>query len=293
MIGPSSGCGYAGLGSLDGDGDLASDTQPSGGEASGDGDDSMHLGGGSATGGKGNGGVIEPDGTGGVPGSGGRNGEIDVWDGTRTPCSLQCADSLLLYRPFEVGIPGVVKEDTDASVTQSTDVVHSGKYSLATSQGAPHSDAQITDAIRPISDDHIYYRAWIYIPEGAITDWFKVLAFNGSSEGMDVNFHASGAIEIYSQLSGASLLSDVDVVPVGEWFCLQVHDFVANMDGLVEVSVNEEEVVTMTATDTQPGLGVDNLVYGLAETGPSQTGATIYTDDIVASTEPVPCGPLP
>ena len=63
-------------------------------------------------------------------------------------------------------------------------------------------------------------------------------------------------------------------------------------DGRVAVSVNEKQVLAVSGWDTRAGANIDKIVYGIAETGSEQTGATIHMDDIVASAQPVPCSPL-
>lgn len=230
-------------------------------------------------------------GSGGTDGSGGALETPANWDNSLEPCSRDCPQPLLLYRRFEGELLGEIKEDAGAFVGVGDEFVHSGLHSLATAQGGPQSDAQITDRIDPVESGDLFYRAWIYVPRGAINHWIKVLAFNGSSEGTDVNMYENGSVEIYSQITSASEESIPDVVPVDEWFCLQVHAVVEN-DGQVELWINDKNVLSMMHVDTLPGTGVDNIVYGIAETGSDQTDATIYTDDIVASTKPVPCGPI-
>lgn len=223
---------------------------------------------------------------------GGAFGGAGNYEAPNTPCSLACLAPFLLYRNFEEGLPLVgIKEDQGATVARTTEVVHGDDYALAATQGAPGTDAQITEQIHRVVGAHIYYRAWMFVPEGAITDWLKVLAFNGIlTEGINVNLTASGAAEIYSQITGESAISRDNVVPQGEWFCLRTATFVDNVNGTVELVINDRTVTFVESWDTLPGPEISNIVYGIAETGAEQTGATLYFDDILAATEPIGCG---
>lgn len=294
----ATGCGYLGLelnsetidppghGDGDDDGGGQGGRHGEGGRnGDGDGDDSDESSSGVGEGGaRASGGST---GSGATDGSGGAN-SLDE-------CSISCVWPVLLHRTFEAGLPSApaqIKEDPDAFVGTTDQLFRSGSFSLVTTQGETETDAEITDFINPMMLGHLYYRAWIYLPEGAVNDWIKVIAFNGATEGTDVNLLSNGAVEIYSHIASTSSKSGSGQVPTGEWFCLQTHVFIDNFEGRVEVLVNEESVLEVSAWDTRPGPGVNNLVYGIAETGPKQSGATIYTDDVVASAEPVPCGPF-
>ena len=271
------GCGYAGLG-LDASGDVEGSggaTAHAGGTTGGDGD-AMNLGGS----------------MGGGLGEGGTQGTGGAFAIPPFPCSTECLEPFLLYRSFELGIPGQVKEDPGAIVERSTEIVHGGEHSLCTAQGEPGTDAQITDAIDGVVEGQIYFRAWMYVPQGAITDWLEVLAFNGPlTEGLAVNLLDDGGVEILSHISNESSQSDAGLIPQGEWFCLQTHSVIDDTNGSFEVFVNEDFAVSLDQVDTLPATRVDNIVYGIAETGPEQTGAALYFDDIVVSTKPVDCEP--
>jgi hypothetical protein len=231
------------------------------------------------------------DGTGGLAGTGGAGSSNEVWDAPLVECSTDCIEPVLFYEPFEDDLTGVIKEDAGAFVGYTTEVVHSGASSLVASQGEPESDAQITNSLDPGVTGDLYYRAWLYVPTGTVNDWVKILALNGSSvEGIDLNLLSNGGLEVYSQLTSDSVASTDNVVPLDEWFCLQVHADVAN-NGTAAVWVNEQLVINVSGWNTQPGGSVDRIVYGIAETGSNQTGATIYTDDIIAATAAIPCGP--
>lgn len=275
--------GRSGKGGRSGDGDGDANSS---GDGDGDGNSSGDGEGGAANG---SGGASA---SGGARGTGGVTGNRGIWDNALEPCSTGCREPLLLYRSFEDDLPPGAKVDEGATLRLTQRIMHSGQYSLATTQGDPETDAQITEYIDPVLFESLYYRAWIYVPEGAISDWIKVVAFNGQASGTDVNLLSNGAVEIYSQISGESAQSAAERTPASEWFCLQVHIYVDNVVGQVEVSVNEKQMIAATDWDTRPGSSINNIVYGIAETGSKQTGATIYTDDIVASAEPVPCSPL-
>lgn len=262
-----------GDGDGDGDGDL-----PSGGMQDGSGGSFPPGGGGFSFGG-----------FGGFGGLGGRGG----YEPPDAPCTFACPSPFLLQQNFEAGLPLLgIKEDEGAAVELTTEVVRGGEFALATTQGAPGTDAQITERINRVVGAHIYYRMWLLVPEGAIDDWLKVLALNGIvTEGLDINITSSGAVEIYSHMTGQRAVSPEAVVPEGEWFCLRTTTFVDNVNGSVELSINDRPVAYAQNWDTLPGAEIDNIVYGIGETGAEQTDATIYFDDILASTEPVPCSP--
>lgn len=291
IFGISPACGHLGL-------DTLVDDEPSvtqsGGQTAGDGD-----GDGEATGGMqdGTGGAALPTGGtfsfGGLAGGGGLGGG-GAFEVPSIPCTFACPDPFLLYQNFEDGLPlfGIV-EDEGATVELSTERVHRDEFSLCATQGLQGTDAQITERINRVVGAHIYYRAWMFVPQGAVTDWLKVLAFNGiATEGIDVNLTAARAAEIHSQMTSQTALSPEGVVPEGEWFCLRTTTFVDNVNGSIELSINDQTVLRVESWDTLPGPEIDNIVYGIAETGAEQTGATVCFDDILASTEPITCTSL-
>lgn len=288
-LGSTEGCGYLGLDPLV-DENVSVTTGGSGGDGDGDGDGDLPSGGLQ----EGIGGSLPPGGGGfsfGGFGGGGGLGGRGGYEPPDAPCTYACPDPFLLYQDFEAGLPLLgIKADEGAAVVLTTEIVHGHDYALSATQGEAGTDAQITERIRRVVGAHIYSRMWLFIPEGAINDWLKVLAFNGIVlEGLDVNLTSSGAAEIYSHMTGQKAVSPGAVVPENEWFCLRTTTFVDNVNGSVELSINDHTVAYVQNWDTLPGAEIDNIVYGIGETGPEQTDATIYVDDILASTEPVPC----
>jgi len=165
-----------------------------------------------------------------------------------------------------------------------------GTYSLAVTSGLPGSEAEIGEEIVGLSSGALYFRAWFYIPEGVITDSLKLAAFNGATEaGVDVLARGDGTIEIGVPGAFHSLRSEYVAYPTEQWFCLQVDHHIDSVQGAVDVRVDKESVVSLRDVDTLPELSVSRIIYGIGISGSSQASATIYVDDVLASTEAVGC----
>lgn len=198
---------------------------------------------------------------------------------------------VLVNRTFEFGIAGTPQLTGGGTIQRSTEIVHTGEYSLVATQGIPGSEAEISELIPLRSSGRLFVRAWIYVPDGAITDWVKFFGFNGDSfEGMDVSGLSTEAVEVAFHTQLLEMVSLPAAFPSSEWFCLQVDTWVNDAPfGSMSVSVNEKPVVDLDQVDTRPGTGITDVVFGIAATGAMQTGASIYYDDLAIGYQEIPC----
>lgn len=283
------GCGYVGLvDELTSDPDGFGGATGTGGQTNGghgpggDGSGGSHS---EVTGGSaGESGSVSTGGLGGAEGSGGTTA-IPAY-----PCSTTCDDPFLLYRSFEIGVPVVPHITLGGEVTRDKEKVRVGDYSMRFTQDKPGSKAELSELIDVVASGSIYLRTWVFIPEGAVTDWIRLLAFNGAGDsGIDIDVREGQFITSYVRPSRYGESSEPKAYPVSSWFCLQVGIDVNDADGTVKVEVDGETVLSHDEVDTMPGRGIDRVVYGLGASGVRQTGATVYFDDIVVSTQPVTC----
>jgi len=248
------------------------------------GDDSNASGGASSTGGAGWGGM-DGGGSVGEPSTGGESATLPI-----LPCTFNCPEPYLIYRAFELGVPVTTSTTLGGVVQRSTEEAYRGTHSMEFMQGGPAGEAEITESIGMRLSDGLHLRAWVFIPHGAVTDSFKIVAFNGgATPGIDVSIHANGAVEAYSYGSSDSAISEENRAIFGEWFCLQVGAELSETAGSVTVLVNEKLAITLAPTDTLPPDAISRVVYGLAATSMEQMGASVYFDELVISTELVGC----
>jgi len=224
-------------------------------------------------------------GMGGASSTGGEPGTLPIM-----PCALNCPDPYLIYRAFEWGVPLTTFTTFGGSVQRSTEEVYRGLHSMEFLQGQPMSEAEIRDPLGTRSSGALHLRAWVFIPEGAVTDWLKIVAFNaGTTAGIDVNIHASGEVEVSTVEPAQSAFSEQHRAVFGEWFCLQVAVDLSDTQGSVTASVDETPAVTLAPADTLATGSISRVVYGIAATGSNQVGGAIYLDELVIATEAVGC----
>jgi hypothetical protein len=93
--------------------------------------------------------------------------------------------------------------------------------------------------------------------------------------------------------SGSTYTSAVGKIPMDGWFCLQLVATVSNTQGSSKIDINQSTVLTLPTIDTQPGEGLNYFTYGVLPAEQSQSNGTVYWDDVIVDTLPVPCSSSP
>lgn len=234
------------------------------------------------------------DGAGGAEQAGGTGGAT-----VADPCSQSCeelpTDTLFVHSALS-GIPLGASENNNASITIDTSFPRnqeSSVFKLTTDDN--ESEAEIGVNFPLLSEGDLLFRAWMRVPEGPMNEWVKVVGFNpefGSvpegqlNTGVHVRIDPMGRILVLHAEGGTPSSSDVDAYPRDVWFCLQVLVTIDDEKGVIDVRVDGASVLRIQDVDTSPGVGVERIVYGIAEIGPGEESHEIYFDEVYAA---VPC----
>ena len=111
----------------------------------------------------------------------------------------------------------------------------------------------------------------------------------GSEYELDFNVHDGGYVHTFFHNGPYKEESEANAFPTGEWFCFQIEDYMHDVDGFLEVSINENPVVTMDGYDTLPAIPYDFINFGIAYSTEEQLGAEIHWDDVIIDDEYIPC----
>ena len=176
----------------------------------------------------------------------------------------------------------------NASLALSEDEVLFGESALKASQGDLYSQARLIHKVPRVRSSDIYFRGWLYVPEGSVTGKVKLVSFrSSSSDGIDVNVNANQRFDVFHHDTLQRSWSPI-VFEEGSWSCLQVSIFAHPYLGSYEVSLNQELILEATDTDTQPG-PIDYVEFGLLWSEEGQEGGSIYWDEVASSDSPIPC----
>jgi hypothetical protein len=213
-------------------------------------------------------------------------------DACAPDCSARYADALY-FEDFEAtdhAVPEVAVATNGALLEVTHEESKNGEHSLHAVQGGYQSEAEVRAALpSPTTSGQLYARAWVRVPEGAVTGTFKVLALNGGmAPGLDFNLLPGGVLDIYSQITTGFWRSGRDAYPTNEWFCLEVAVDVSDTFGSVSLSVGGARAFS-APTDTLPEGGVAQAVYGFAFGSVEQTGGEVFIDDVVVDDKPIGC----
>ena len=198
----------------------------------------------------------------------------------------------------EAGKGGSAADLPDTSVAVSTDVAHSGRYSVKITNGAV---AVYEDAHLWRQDDYptdAYYSAWFYLPRTYQTtaDW-SIVQFEVPNAGDAGVLSLEVDIDLRSLPTGDLILSVYDhraaylrsptpdpaiLVPIGQWFQIEAFYRSAN-DPTGRLTVWIDGQVNY---DLHRPFGANNPVYwtvGSKTQGLSPAESVIYMDDAAIS----------
>jgi hypothetical protein len=207
-------------------------------------------------------------------------------------CASRCdsPNGYLVESGFEGDMPGELVETNGATGWLETEIVHSGNASFGVTQGATGTEAEIIEVFDAVKDAELYFRGWIYLTDGSVKSWLKLVAFHGGElEGANFFALQNLAFRVELETDLAEKTSVEGIVPENQWFCLQIAMRIADVGGYVKVQVDKNEVFALEQVDTDPGAGITRVVYGIADTGNDQWGATAYFDDVAVDTAYLPC----
>lgn len=182
---------------------------------------------------------------------------------------------------------------TDSGVAEVVaDPVYRGSGALGSRTSVTGDrTASITRDFGTHSTGQIYARAYIYVPSSVSVSGLSLLIIGEDAD----PWHHIG-FEIAPD-DRAKIWFDEDQVqyfgstpvPRDSWFCVQLRIDIANMNGEVECSIDGESVMTVGGRDTLPSAGYGLLNVGVAFAVPAQEPTTVFVDEVVLDTQPIPC----
>jgi hypothetical protein len=176
----------------------------------------------------------------------------------------------------------------DASLALSDDEVWSGETSLKVTQGGEWSEARFIHKIPRVKDDELFFRAWVYVPPAATTGKMKLVGFRSRRfDGIDLNLNSNMKFDVFHHDTFERNWS-TEVFEEGRWSCLQVALLADRYQGSYQVFLDEELILEVEDTDTQPG-PIDFVEFGLLWNEDGQEGGIVYWDEVAASDSFIPC----
>lgn len=159
---------------------------------------------------------------------------------------------------------------------------------LEATQGLPDR-VLITHDFAPVTEAHLYFRGWLYVPEGVINGSLKLVGLHADGvPGLDVNLLPDRVLEFFDHSGDQSARTDAEKVPNNQWFCLQLDLKVSEVGG-ANASIDGSPSVSITSVNLAREGGASSLDYGLPFSSFGQSGGKVYWDDVTLSHEPVSC----
>jgi hypothetical protein len=207
-----------------------------------------------------------------------------------SPCSG--LDEVLFCETFE-GESMLPTEDATAPGFVRTDEEEAfrGLRSLhARTTGANEPAWRLGAALPDVVDGELFVRWYLYLPSSVANPQMasvhvvdSIFPFGGIIFGIQ-----DGRPLTSSSITGGSIDGPVPV-PRDRWFCVQLHIVISETAGVVETTVDGEAAGTLEDTDTLPQNNYRNLHAGLFATSLATGPQELWTDELVAAREPIPC----
>ena len=176
-------------------------------------------------------------------------------------------------------------------------IFHTGDNSLLLSTSQEEGLSNIAVDLPPQSwGANLYFRVFLYIPQGTITGFITLARFRGPYNEtiddhdvvVDISVTSDRKIQIYHHSSGSRIESGAWTVPQGSWFCLSGRVAVGS-NGVATAMIDGNIVAAHNDIDTLPTGGIVGADFGIVRTRDGQQEASLYLDDVVVSNENVAC----
>lgn len=199
----------------------------------------------------------------------------------------------IYHQSFESELSENIRTSDSGSFSLQSAQVYFGTSALKVWQSSEEASAFVVAPLDgPLENEEIYFRAWVFIPSHVLIAGANLVGFHPATGlGTDVNAYADRVLEIYSHVTNVKAASATNTFPQGQWFCLQIANYIHDTEGRIDVAVNETRVVELGPTDTLPTGGIDHVVYGMAWVTEGQENFTAYFDEVAIASEPIPCQP--
>ena len=220
-----------------------------------------------------------------------------IADSSSLPGDTACDDEFvnaLRCNSYDQSLPGwTPAEGTDSAIELSSEQAYRGPQSAKASTMDENGIAFVQEGwSAPITSGTIYARGYFYFPtvtEPNFADWLLMyLQANQSpfhSIGVQLNdTYVPTIVTVLSQTRGRGTQS----IPADQWVCLQFTVDLAESDGAARLHVDGELFAELVGVRTLPEGGVDHMFSGVGWGGAGDS-ATVYMDEIVVDTSPVPC----
>lgn len=199
----------------------------------------------------------------------------------------------LYYQNFEEELTEESRTSDSGSLSLQNANAYRGTSSLKIGQSSEDASAYVVAQFaEPLHDQKLYFRAWVFIPSEVVINGANLVGFHPADGlGVDVNAYADRTVEVYNRVTELKTVSAATAFPQGQWFCLQIANYIHDTQGSVDVAVDETSVVAHGPTDTLPTGGIDRVVYGMPWATEEQENFVVYFDEVAIASQPIPCQP--
>jgi hypothetical protein len=182
---------------------------------------------------------------------------------------------------------------TASTLTAQSSVVHSGHYALKSVGQPPTTFAAMAEHSFPTqTSGTIAAREWVYAPQ-PLVQWDGLLGVDsGIANGYQYVTVSGADNNMWDATEGdsSSVLGDHrSPTPIVQstWVCVELDVTLATTGSTLVVYVADQEVVMTSVLNPSPAYNV--LASGLAATGATGNGGTVYVDDVVMAAQHIGC----
>jgi len=203
---------------------------------------------------------------------------------------------LVVCDDFEQARPDAIAT-LNGDVSWVSEPVFDGTQSLLAQTMSAESWACMVYPFTAINSGTIYLSARFFIPADSVAGNITLLNLSGNVDegseqtfGVDINVSPERSVDIYIHGNYSRYESTENMVPTGQWFCLNGRYSISEVSGEASVWIDDNLVVSTTASeDAVITGGVSELRIGIGWTENGQDTATVYLDNLKLSTAPVFC----
>ena len=173
------------------------------------------------------------------------------------------------------------------------EAAHTGDAGFIASAQADADRAVVNLSFQPVGEaEQLFFRGYFLVP-AAVTGRINIVQIGSAlgSGSMDVNINSDASLDLYFPAPGeAREVSGPAVVPLDEWFCLQlVVDASASSGGGTAWIDGMQVLESERAYSTLPDAGLSTGAVGIDWAENGQGPIDIYVDDVALGDVPIPC----
>lgn len=204
-------------------------------------------------------------------------------------------DAALFCSEFERALESEweVASTGSATLERSTTRSHRGGGALRAASDGASSYAVVSADFAPLRSGVLFVRSYVYVEAGLDSEIMNILFVGDRARtepfaGVDVNLD-DGVLQLFSPRATPTRQAGTLAIPRGRWFCLRLQLAIDDVEGSLELFVDDQLVLSSGRFDTLPAAGVNVLRAGIDWSSQQTSRFEIYFDDLVVDTRALDC----